>query len=367
MQAGPGPPAPAAAMLARPMRFGLYVSAEVAPPGAPPARVPATLPDVYASLLEDARVAEAAGFDGFYVSEHHGSPVDHLPQPLLFLAAVAAVTRRISLGTTVVQLPLHHPLDVAEQVAVLDNLSHGRAVAGFGLGWKEPELQAFGTSRAEAILRFEEGFEIVRRALEDGAVTFAGKHFRLDAFPVRPRPVQRPRPPLWIGASSERAVRRAARLADAWVGDGLHDLAFMRRRSELFREEARRAGRPGGVVLMRQTFVADSQAEIERVWWPHMRRIGLDYFRADYVKGGRFEGDALSRLESEEAWSYERVAPDRFLVGTPAEVVAELRRYQRECGCEEVIFHVRLGSGPDPEAARACIRRLGAEVLPHFR
>ena len=354
-------------MLASPMRFGLYVSAEVAPPGAPPARVPATLPEVYASLLEDARVAEEAGFDGFYVSEHHGSPVDHLPQPLLFLAAVAAVTRRIELGTTVIQLPLHHPLEIAEQLAVLDNLSGGRAVAGFGLGWKEPELRAFGTSRAQAIARFEEGFEIVRRALEDGVVSFAGQHFSLDAVPVRPRPVRRPRPPLWIGASSEPAVRRAARLADAWVGDGLHDLAFTRRMAELLRQEARRVGRPGRVVLMRQTFVADSHAEIERVWWPHMRQIGLDYFRADYVKGGRFRGDALSRIESDAEWTYERVAKDRFLVGTPAEVVAELRRYQRECGCDEVIFHVRLGSGPAPEAARACIRRLGAEVMPHFR
>src|SRR5262245_49654136 len=116
---GEGGSAGRAAMLGAPMKFGLYASAESPAPGAPAARVPATLPEVYASLLEDARVAEAAGFDGFFVSEHHGSPVDHLPQPLLFLAAVAAATRRIELGATVIQLPLHHPLEVAEQIAVL--------------------------------------------------------------------------------------------------------------------------------------------------------------------------------------------------------------------------------------------------------
>jgi probable F420-dependent oxidoreductase len=349
------------------MRFGLYASAESPSPGAPAARVPAALPEVYASLVEDARVAEEAGFDGFFVSEHHGSPVDHLPQPLLFLAALAGVTRRIELGATVIQLPLHHPLELAEQIAVLDNLSGGRAVAGFGLGWKEDELRAFGTSRADAVARFEEGFEIVRRALEDGRVSFAGKHFSLQDFPVRPRPVRRPRPPLWIGAMSERAVRRAARLADAWVGDGLHDLASTAALARLYRELSARHGRPGRVVLMRQTFVADSHAEVERVWWPHMRAIGLDYYRADYVKGGRFRGDALSRIRSEAEWTYDRVAPDRFLVGTPAEIVAELRRYERECACEYAIFHVRLGSGPDPEAARECIRRLGSEVIREFR
>jgi probable F420-dependent oxidoreductase len=350
-----------------PMKFGLYASAESPAPGAPAARVPATLPEVYASLVEDARVAEAAGFDGFFVSEHHGSPVDHLPQPMLFLAALASATRRIELGTTVIQLPLHHPLHVAEQIAVLDNLSGGRAVAGFGLGWKEPELRAFGTSRAAAVERFEEAFEIVRRALEDGRVSFAGRHFALDDVAVRPRAVRRPRPPLWIGAMSERAVRRAARLADAWVGDGLHDLASTRALARVFREAAAAEGRPGRVVLMRQTFVADSHAEVERVWWPHMRAIGLDYFRADYVKGGRFRGDALARIASENEWTYDRVAPDRFLVGTPADLVDEIRRYERECGCEYLIFHVRMGSGPDPEAARGCIRRLGAEVIPRFR
>ena len=349
------------------MKFGLYASAESPPPGAPAARVPTALPDVYASLALDARAAEEAGFDGFFVSEHHGSPVDHLPQPLLFLAALAGITRRMELGTTVIQLPLHHPLEIAEQIAVLDNLSAGRAVAGFGLGWKEAELRAFGTSRAEAVGRFEEGFEIVRRALEEGRVSFAGKHFLLEDVLVRPRPVRRPRPPLWIGAMSERAVRRAARIADAWVGDGLHDLASTAAFARLFRELSARHGRPGRVVLMRQTFVADSHAEVERVWWPHMRAIALDYFRAEYVKGGRFRGDELSRIERESEWSYERVAPDRFLVGTAADVVAELRRYERECACEYVIFHVRLGSGPDPEAARACIRRLGAEVIPRFR
>jgi probable F420-dependent oxidoreductase len=348
------------------MKFGLYVSAELPPPGGPPARVPRSLPEVYASLLEDARVAEQAGFDGFFVSEHHGSPVDHLPQPLLFLAAVAAVTRRMELGTTVIQLPLHHPLEVAEQIAVLDNLSGGRAIAGFGLGWKEPELRAFGTTRADAVARFEEGFEIVRRALEDERVSFHGRHFSLDDVAVRPRPVRRPRPLLWIGAMSERALRRAARIADAWVGDGLHDLAWTAASARLFRELSAQSGRPGQVVLMRQTFVADSHAEIERVWWPHMRDIALDYFRAT-VEGGRFRGDGLSRIESEAEWTYQRVAPERFLVGTPEEIVSELRRYERECHCDTVIFHVRLGSGPDPEVVRRCIRRLGAEVIPKLR
>src|SRR5688572_26995284 len=99
MRARPARYAPAAraAILGPPLKFGLYASAESPPPGAPAARVPTALPDVYASLALDARVAEEAGFDGFFVSEHHGSPVDHLPQPLLFLAALAGSTRRLEL------------------------------------------------------------------------------------------------------------------------------------------------------------------------------------------------------------------------------------------------------------------------------
>ncbi len=333
---------------AGPMKFGLYVSAELPPPGARAAGVPASLPEAYAALLEDARTAEEAGFDGFFVSEHHGSPVEHLSQPLLFLAAVAAVTRRLELGTTVIQLPLHHPLEVAEQIAVLDNLSGGRAIAGFGLGLKEPELRAFGTTRGDAVARFEEGFEIVRRALEGERVSFHGRHFSLDDVAVRPRPVRRPRPPLWIGATSERALHRAARVADGWVGHGLQDFATTAAFARRFRERSAESGRPGRVVLMRQAFVADSHAEIERLWWPHMRDAARAYLQADSARGGRFRGDGVVRIESDSDWTYERVARERFLVGTPDQVVSELRRYERECRCDTVILTFVSAAGRIP-------------------
>ncbi|MEJ2887468.1 LLM class flavin-dependent oxidoreductase [Actinomycetospora aeridis] len=164
-----------------------------------------------------ARAGEAAGFDSFWVTEHHGLPDGYLPSPLTVLAACAPVTSRIELATGVVLAPLHHPLRLAEDAALVDRLSHGRLLLGLGLGYAAHEYRAFGVDPATRGARLEALVDALRAA--GAGEPFSAPALGLHDVRVTPTPA---RPiPLWLGGYAGRALARAGRLADGHlVGRG---------------------------------------------------------------------------------------------------------------------------------------------------
>ena len=147
-----------------------------------PASSKRTFEQEYRETLELVRLAERVGFDSAWVSEHHGSSDGYLPSMLPLLAALAAVTERIELGTGVVLTSFHDPLRLAEDAAVVDLLSGGRLLLGLGNGWREEEFRMFGASKAERGARTEETVEVLRRAWTGRRFSFEGRTLR-----VRPR------------------------------------------------------------------------------------------------------------------------------------------------------------------------------------
>jgi alkanesulfonate monooxygenase SsuD/methylene tetrahydromethanopterin reductase-like flavin-dependent oxidoreductase (luciferase family) len=161
----------------------------------------------YRETLELVRLAESSGFDSAWVSEHHGASDGYLPSLLPMLAAFATVTQRIALGTGVVLTPFHDPLRLAEDAAVVDQLSGGRLILGLGSGWREEEFRAFGVPKAERVLRTVETVEILRRAWTGRRFSFEGRAFRHDRVRVTPPPAQRGGPPIYLGGYAERAFK----------------------------------------------------------------------------------------------------------------------------------------------------------------
>ena len=120
---------------------------------------------------------------------------------------------------------------------------------------------------------------------------------------------------------------------------------------------------------MRNAWVGESQADVERVWWPHVREFHLFYLRLGFFSSGRFNTKWepwIKEVKSEDEWTYERVAPNRLLCGTPDQVIADLKRYEQEVGCQYMIFMLRCPGGPGHEETMRCIKLFGKEVLPHF-
>src|SRR5439155_19672081 len=155
-----------------------------------------------------------------------------------------------------------HPVDVAEQLATLDVITDGRLVVGVGLGYRDIETRAFGHDPKDRVDRFVESLEVVERLWSGEPINYAGRHFSLRSARISMRPVQSPRPPVWLAANGDAGVRRAARLGDAWLMNPHATLATLERQLELFRSTRRELGRPPAAEtpLIKECYVAPEAA-----------------------------------------------------------------------------------------------------------
>ena len=187
-----------------------------------------------------AKRAEALGFRDLWVTEN---TLDHVMcfDPVVVLTYAAAVTSRIRLGASVVVLAVHSPMMVAHQWATLDYVSGGRAVLGVGLG-REHHYREFAVPEDAKVRRFREEVDIIRALWTEPEVTYRGRFYQLDGATMSPKPVQRPLP-LWMGVGHPNAVRRAASIADGWMGSGGSSIAEFGRSVPILREALAAAGR----------------------------------------------------------------------------------------------------------------------------
>ena len=213
------------------MKFGIYSSIADPPRGE---RLDQRIDEVIA----EARLAEEVGFDSCFFGEHHQDRDGFLPSPLIVATAVAAQTTTLNVGTSVILLPLHNPVHLAEDVITLDLVSKGRIILGVGLGYQEADFRAFEVPVRQRVGRFEEGVEIIRRCWSGEPFSFHGEYHQLENLHIRPSPFQQPAPPLWIGASTLPGARRAGRMADGFVAGPSTDLANTIKLVETYREAA---------------------------------------------------------------------------------------------------------------------------------
>jgi len=171
----------------------------------------------YAHFLDQAAWADEHGFDVLQLNEHHFSPDGYLPSSVTVAAAVAARTSRIRIRLAVVILPLKHPVQLAEDLAVLDVLSNGRLEVLVGSGYRAEEYAAYGIPMRRRGARMEEAMTLLRRCWTEDGFDFDGEFWSLRDVNIQPKPVQHPHPPLVIGGSSIAAAHRAARLADGFA------------------------------------------------------------------------------------------------------------------------------------------------------
>jgi probable F420-dependent oxidoreductase len=228
--------------------------------------LPHRSPDALAmpAVAEAARRAEALGFGDLWVTEN---TLDHVFcfDPVVVLSWAAAVTTRIRLGAAVVVLPVHHPAHVAHQWASLDYVSGGRAMLGLGLG-REHHYVQFQVPTRQRVRRFREGVELIRALWNEGEVDYGGEIYRLAGGRMMPKPVQRPFLPIWLGVGHPDAVRRAARIADGWMGSGGSSIAAFAQSASILRAALEKAGRdPVPFPISKRLFIAvDERPEVAR-------------------------------------------------------------------------------------------------------
>jgi len=165
-------------------------------------------------IVAEAQAAEASGWDGCFITEHHQQEDGYLPNPLLVAGLVGMKTQRIKVGTCVLLLPLHHPVHVAEDCAVIDLATKGRLVLSVGVGYQPHDFDAFEVLAAERATRTEEALEVMRKAWTGKRFSYDGKHFHYKDTLITPTPFQKPGPPIWMASWTPPGLRRAAKMAD---------------------------------------------------------------------------------------------------------------------------------------------------------
>ena len=337
------------------VRIGIGLFTGQIPPGSD-----RTFEQEYREVLDLVRLAETLGFDSAWVSEHHGSSDGYLPSLLPMLAAFAAATERIRLGTGVMLTPFHDPIRLAEDAAVVDQISGGRLILGLGLGWRDEEFRMFGQQPNERVRRTVDTVEILRRAWTGERFSYEGKAYSYDRVKVTPAPAQRPGPPIYLGGFTEQAVRRAGRLGDGYIRSrgGIDDGREALGQAE---DGARAAGRDPaalGLAQLQNVFVWD-----EGDAWD-VAKAGANHQIATYAAWR--EGHDTPEHDSLEVPDAQAVARELTPAGPPDEIVRTLRPWLEAFGDRDE-FHlvVRLHyPGMDFETASRAVELFGEEVLP---
>jgi alkanesulfonate monooxygenase SsuD/methylene tetrahydromethanopterin reductase-like flavin-dependent oxidoreductase (luciferase family) len=334
------------------MRLGIFLNSQH-PAGDDPARR-------LAETVEQARLIRSLGFDSIWGGEHHATPGYHYFPLLPLLQRLAPEVEGLSVGTNLVLLPLHNPVEVAEVGAFLDVVTGGRFLLGLGLGYRAEEFAIFGVPMAERVSRLTEGLEIIRRLWTEDGVTHRGRHWRLDGVTIRPRPLQQPRPPILVGSQVAAGIARAARISDGWLVAPTARVDEFAGQAAAFAAARAAAGLPPSEHVCRLLEVAcgpDEETVVRRVG-PYLLEKYAAYMAWGIpglsVDPAASPGDRLRRLSA-----------SRFCLGSPGQV-ADALVAQHTAGVTHAAMRVSWPGMPQADVL-AGIELLGREVLPEVR
>jgi probable F420-dependent oxidoreductase len=312
---------------------------------------------LYSALLEQISWADSLGFDSVWLSEHHFTDEGYLPSMFPMLATLAPRTTRMRLGTAVLLAPLHHPLRLAEDAAVVDQISGGRLELGLGPGYRPEEFGALGVPRNQRGSRTDETIQIVKRAWSAQPFSFQGRHFQFSDVTVAPPPVQQPHPPLWIGGSSPASARRAARFDCNYMPDSGASPSVYRLYVDLLQGGLEGDGRHR-IATNRIVYVCDDPEQGWREVGPHYLYV-FNRYREWFAAAGDFPelGVALTSPDS--------LSREIHWVGTPEMISSAIRDLQQHVPVDTLIFWAHP-PGLDPEKSSRSLELFARHVLPHF-
>ncbi|MGH7264272.1 MAG: LLM class flavin-dependent oxidoreductase [Candidatus Rokuibacteriota bacterium] len=314
----------------------------------------------FESHLEQTRLIRDSGFDAIWVGQHYLTFPEQFFQTTPLLARLAADAGGMLIGTNLLLLPLHNVVDVAEQYATMDIIAGGRFVLGVGLGYRDVEYAAFDVDRKSRGARFAEQIEALKLLWTRDHASFSGQHVRFSDVSIRPRPLQRPRPPIWVGAAADPAVQRAALLGDAWIATSVTTFSAMKEQVALYRRTRDDAGLPPAAEYAKcvELYVAEDRRRAFEASAPYMAAKYRSYYA--WGMGGNVPG------ESGEGLPLEQLVRDRFIIGTPDDCVRDCLAHRDVLGVTHLIVRFNFPGMP-PAQVLGAIELFGREVIPAIR
>ncbi len=307
------------------------------------------------------RHARDQGWDSLFSGQHFLNEGDNKAFQLVpFLARLMAEAGDMTTGLGVLLLNLHNPVLIAETVATLDILARGNFVFGVGLGYRDVEFDAFNVPRGRRVARFEEYLALVKRLWTEDSVSHEGDTCILNDVTMNVRPVQQPHPPVWIAANNDGAIRRAARLGDAWFVNPHATFATLSDQMQVYRDELDRCEKPfpEELPVLREIYCAADRATALELAGPHL----------------------FAKYEAYAAWGQDKVMPaaesfdrpreelvnDRFILGSPDDCFEQLRPYREQLGANHLVLRTHWAGMPLSDAL-ASMQLISDELLPALK
>ena len=319
------------------MKVGLFVNTQF-PEGY---TVASHVPD----MVTQVRTARDAGFASLWFAHHYLTAPMQMLQITPMMAFLAAEAKGMAIGPNILILPLLNPVHVAEEAATVDVLTGGNYIMGVGLGYRESEFASFGIPLNERAPRFVEAIRLMRRLWTEDRVTQDGRFYPVHDIGISLRPTRSGGPPVYVAAQVDAAIKRAARIGDAWLIVNATGLATVEAQMRIYRDALQEFGRtPIEFPIARECYVGASHATaLEEC------RAALEYKYAAYASWGLAHGRDTPFAD---------FARDRFIIGDKVSVAEEIARYRDKLGVDHFIMRCQW-PGLEQEKVLGSIRRLG--------
>jgi alkanesulfonate monooxygenase SsuD/methylene tetrahydromethanopterin reductase-like flavin-dependent oxidoreductase (luciferase family) len=334
-----------------------------------------TAAESFANSLAQVDAAERWGLDAMWLAELHFAPERSvLASPMILAATIAQRTERMKIGTAVQVLPLCHPLRLAEEVATVDQLSHGRLIFGVGRSGFAHTYKTYGVDYGESRERFTETLHILKRAFTEERFSHSGKYFTYENVRLSPKSLQQPWPEIRVAAASPDTYVEVAELGHPiFVAARTGNISELAPLVKTYRETWKKAGHPGeGEVYLRvPVYVADTDEkarEEPRESVMHLLRYIGDRLAASAgASGARAIENRAERGAKMLNIDYEEVLRERMIVGTPGRVIDRLEQLRSELGLNGILAELNPGSLIPHARVLEALRLLCHEVMPRFK
>jgi alkanesulfonate monooxygenase SsuD/methylene tetrahydromethanopterin reductase-like flavin-dependent oxidoreductase (luciferase family) len=349
------------------MEFGLFVEF--------PSREGTTQAQIFKDSMELIQAAEDSGSEGIWLAEYHFDPGRSvLSAPVTVAGAVAARTKKVKIGLAVHVLPLRNPVQIAEEIATLDHLSDGRLDFGIGRAAFPRIYQGYGFDYSESRDRFDECLEIILRSWTEERFSFKGKFYQYDDLCVVPKPLQKPHPPIRIGATSEDTFELVGRMGyPIFINPSrVTTLLDLKPLVAEFHQAREKAGHTGqvDVGLRVPVYVAETKekaySEPKESTMFQMQRLINVITQSIGAAGISAGDDRAAQAERLKAMTYEDVLANTVVYGTPESVVERLQQLQEELGLTQVIYEVNFGCNVPLEHQIKAVQLINEQVAPNL-
>jgi alkanesulfonate monooxygenase SsuD/methylene tetrahydromethanopterin reductase-like flavin-dependent oxidoreductase (luciferase family) len=313
----------------------------------------------FQEALEESIYGEELGFASVWLEEHHSIRNHYWPSPLMALAGIATRTSKILLGTDISVLPFYHPVRAAEDVALLDIMSGGRAIFGVAIGYRDPEFVLYNVDLEYRGARYVEMLKIIRALWTQDHVDFQGRYFKVVGC-IEPRPKVAPQ--LWLGGWGELSLKRAAQLGDAWVPGPTANLEKLLSAQKQYRDSLTTSGKKPADYpspLTREVVISDTS---EQAWELAEQYLMVNY-RDEY--GGGWNHPLIGTEDSTPVDQLKALGQDRFIIGNPDECVTKIRRFADTFGVDHLICRLYFPGMPHEHIMKE-LKLLATEVFPAF-